>query len=132
MQQTGLEEELTRRSVTHSAWDLSASKDRERRGWHPVTYKVSDATPALINSIKEYIFFKSGQVCFLLFREVGVGISMLKGETKRSHHHLNIGLVGLYLTWPMKSISFTKMNSLFKATRTIIFRKSNKLNASNL
>ena len=89
MQQTGLEEELTRRSVTHSAWDLSASKDRERRGWHPVTYKVSDATPALINSIKVYGFFKSGEVCFLLFREVGVGISMLKGETKRSHHHLN-------------------------------------------
>jgi len=52
MQQNGLEEELTRRSVTHSAWDLSASKDRERRGWHPVTYKVSDATPRLIKSIK--------------------------------------------------------------------------------
>ncbi|KAF6988499.1 hypothetical protein CFC21_006025 [Triticum aestivum] len=51
--QNGLEEELTRRSVTHSAWDLSSSKDRERRGWHPVTYKVSDATPALIKSIKD-------------------------------------------------------------------------------
>lgn len=51
--QSGLEEELTRRSVTHSAWDLSASKDRERRGWHPVTYKVSDATPRLIKSIKD-------------------------------------------------------------------------------
>lgn len=51
--QSGLEEELTRRSVTHSAWDLSSSKDRERRGWHPVTYKVSDATPALIKSIKD-------------------------------------------------------------------------------
>ncbi|AQK92748.1 Core-2/I-branching beta-16-N-acetylglucosaminyltransferase family protein [Zea mays] len=51
--QSGLEEELTRRSVTHSAWDLSASKDRERRGWHPVTYKVSDATTRLIKSIKD-------------------------------------------------------------------------------
>ena len=63
MQQSGLEE-LTRRSVTHSAWDLSASKDLERRGWHPVTYKVSDATPRLIKSIK-VSFFKSGHVCFL-------------------------------------------------------------------
>ncbi|EEC78599.1 hypothetical protein OsI_18623 [Oryza sativa Indica Group] len=51
--QHGLEEELTRRSVTHSAWDLSSSKDRERRGWHPVTYKISDATPALVKSIKD-------------------------------------------------------------------------------
>ncbi|XP_020090508.1 uncharacterized protein LOC109711726 [Ananas comosus] len=48
-----LEGELTRRSVTHSAWDLSSSKDRERRGWHPVMYKLSDATPALIKAIKD-------------------------------------------------------------------------------
>ncbi|KAJ0113737.1 hypothetical protein Patl1_02804 [Pistacia atlantica] len=51
--QEGLEGELTRRSVTYSAWDLSSSKDHERRGWHPVTYKYSDATPKLIQSIKE-------------------------------------------------------------------------------
>ncbi|KAK9117223.1 hypothetical protein Sjap_016170 [Stephania japonica] len=49
----GLEEEITRRSLTHSSWDLSASKDRERRGWHPVTYKMADATPLLIQSIKD-------------------------------------------------------------------------------
>ncbi|GMN42555.1 hypothetical protein TIFTF001_011746 [Ficus carica] len=49
----GLEGELTRRSLTHSSWDLSSSKDRERRGWHPVTYKFSDATPTLLQSIKE-------------------------------------------------------------------------------
>lgn len=49
----GLEGEITRRSLTHSAWDLSASKDKERRGWHPVTYKFSDATPQLIQSIKD-------------------------------------------------------------------------------
>ncbi|PON84242.1 Glycosyl transferase [Trema orientale] len=52
-QQEGLEAEITRRSLTHSSWDLSSSKDRERRGWHPVTYKFSDATPILIQSIKE-------------------------------------------------------------------------------
>ncbi|KAH7528833.1 hypothetical protein FEM48_Zijuj05G0114700 [Ziziphus jujuba var. spinosa] len=51
--QEGLEEEITRRSLTHSSWDLSSSKDRERRGWHPVTYKYSDATSMLLQSIKE-------------------------------------------------------------------------------
>ncbi|KAE8691632.1 Core-2/I-branching beta-1,6-N-acetylglucosaminyltransferase family protein isoform 2 [Hibiscus syriacus] len=51
--QEGFEGEITQRSLTYSAWDLSASKDRERRGWHPVTYKFSDATPKLIKSIKD-------------------------------------------------------------------------------
>ncbi|XP_031384430.1 glycosyltransferase BC10 isoform X1 [Punica granatum] len=51
--QEGLEEEITRRSLTHSSWDLSSSKDRERRGWHPVTYKYSDATHSLVQSIKD-------------------------------------------------------------------------------
>ncbi|KAI4389124.1 hypothetical protein MLD38_001383 [Melastoma candidum] len=51
--QEGLEQELTRRSLTYSSWDLSSSKDRERRGWHPVTYKFYDATPTLIQSIKD-------------------------------------------------------------------------------
>ncbi|KAM7280712.1 hypothetical protein ACFE04_007846 [Oxalis oulophora] len=51
--QEGLEQEITRRSVTYSSWDLSSTKDRERRGWHPMTYKYSDATPMLIQSIKD-------------------------------------------------------------------------------
>ncbi|KDP45324.1 hypothetical protein JCGZ_09573 [Jatropha curcas] len=51
--QEGLEGEITRRSLTHSSWDLSSSKDPERRGWHPVTYKFSDATPTLIKNIKD-------------------------------------------------------------------------------
>ncbi|KAK4759889.1 hypothetical protein SAY87_023020 [Trapa incisa] len=51
--QEGHEKEITRRSLTYSSWDLSTSKDRERAGWHPVSYKFSDATPALIQSIKE-------------------------------------------------------------------------------
>ncbi|KAG9449814.1 hypothetical protein H6P81_009779 [Aristolochia fimbriata] len=50
--QKGLEGEITRRSLTHTSWDLSSSKDRERRGWHPATYKLSDATPMLIQNIK--------------------------------------------------------------------------------
>lgn len=54
-QQKGVDSELTRRSLTHSAWDLSSSKSNERRGWHPMTYKFSDATPDLIQSIKVHI-----------------------------------------------------------------------------
>ncbi|KAL0450690.1 UNVERIFIED_CONTAM: Glycosyltransferase BC10 [Sesamum latifolium] len=50
--QKGLEGEITRRSLTHSSWDLSSSKDPKRRGWHPVTYKLADATSTLIESIK--------------------------------------------------------------------------------
>ncbi|XP_008784999.1 glycosyltransferase BC10 [Phoenix dactylifera] len=50
--QKGLEGEITRRALTHTSWDLLSSKDRERRGWHPVTYKLSDVTPMLIKSIK--------------------------------------------------------------------------------
>uniref|UniRef100_A0A1D1XQQ4 Guanine nucleotide exchange factor LTE1 n=1 Tax=Anthurium amnicola TaxID=1678845 RepID=A0A1D1XQQ4_9ARAE len=59
--QEGLEGGITRRSLTHTSWDLSASKDRERRGWHPVTYKLSDATPALIRTIKniDNIYFET-------------------------------------------------------------------------
>lgn len=52
MQQKGFEGEITRRTVTHTSWDLLSSKDRERRGWHPVTYKLSDATPMLIQTMK--------------------------------------------------------------------------------
>lgn len=52
IQEKGLEGEITRRTLTHTSWDLSSSKDRERRGWHPVTYKLSDATPVLIQTIK--------------------------------------------------------------------------------
>ncbi|KAJ6811206.1 uncharacterized protein M6B38_154310 [Iris pallida] len=51
--QKGLEGEITRRSLTHTAWDLSTSRNRERRGWHPLTYKLSDATPMLMKSIKD-------------------------------------------------------------------------------
>ncbi|XP_057983863.1 glycosyltransferase BC10 [Malania oleifera] len=50
--QEGLEGEITRRSLTYTSWDPSSSKNPERRGWHPLTYKFSDATPKLIQSIK--------------------------------------------------------------------------------
>ncbi|CAA0823416.1 Core-2/I-branching beta-1-6-N-acetylglucosaminyltransferase family protein [Striga hermonthica] len=59
--QRGLQNEITRRSLTHTSWDLSSSRNNERRGWHPVTYKLADATPQLIQSIKavDNIFYKS-------------------------------------------------------------------------
>lgn len=67
-QQKVVESELTRRSLTHSAWDLSSSKSNERRGWHPMTYKFSDATPQLIQSIKvtHLCHFKRIWVQFLI------------------------------------------------------------------
>ncbi|CAI9277095.1 unnamed protein product [Lactuca saligna] len=49
----GLEGEITRRSLTHTSWDISSKQGRERQGWHPVTYKLADATPMLVQSIKD-------------------------------------------------------------------------------
>lgn len=59
--QQGLEGEITRRTVTHTSWDLSSTKDRERRGWHPMTYKLSDATPLLIKNLKgiDNVYYQS-------------------------------------------------------------------------
>ncbi|CAA3009702.1 uncharacterized protein LOC111374426 [Olea europaea var. sylvestris] len=50
--QKGLELEITRRTLTHTSWDLSSSREHERRGWHPLTYKLADATLTLVKSIK--------------------------------------------------------------------------------
>lgn len=50
--QEGLEGEITRRTLTHTSWDLSSAKDPKRKGWHPVTYKLADAALTLIQSIK--------------------------------------------------------------------------------
>ncbi|KAE9466489.1 hypothetical protein C3L33_01623, partial [Rhododendron williamsianum] len=52
----GLEGEITRRTLTHTSWDLSSVKDPKRQGWHPVTYKLADATPTVIQSIKLFSF----------------------------------------------------------------------------
>ncbi|KAK2968371.1 hypothetical protein RJ640_027983, partial [Escallonia rubra] len=59
--QEGLEEEITRRTLSHTSWDLQSSKDPKRRGWHPVTYKLADATLSLIQSIKDIdnIYFET-------------------------------------------------------------------------
>ncbi|CAO2833196.1 unnamed protein product [Amaranthus hypochondriacus] len=59
--QEGFEGEITRRSLTHTAWDIPSSIEHDRRGWHPVTYKFSDATSELLRSIKEIdnIYFET-------------------------------------------------------------------------
>jgi hypothetical protein len=123
MQQSGLEEELTRRSVTHSAWDLSSSKDRKRRGWHPVTYKVSDATPALIKSIKVHFFFRSSVPSNLCMH-----IYALK-KTKSFQDHLDLNLICLNLIWSacLQQPTVTKMamTCSLKQQMTLL-KKSNK------
>lgn len=59
--QHGLEDEITRRSLTHTVWDMSSSKDHERRGWHPLTYRLSDATFKLVKTIQriDNIYFET-------------------------------------------------------------------------
>ncbi|RZR78835.1 hypothetical protein BHM03_00004384 [Ensete ventricosum] len=73
IQHKGLEGEITRRTLTHTLWDLSSSKDRERRGWHPVTYKLSDATPTLIQNIKVCAILASFRFSLIVTRVVHLG-----------------------------------------------------------
>lgn len=47
----GLEKELERRTLTYTLWNESASK-MEGKGWHPVTFSYSTATPQRIKEIK--------------------------------------------------------------------------------
>lgn len=47
----GFEGEIERRTLTFTLWNQSG-KDRERKGWHPVTFALSDASAELINEIK--------------------------------------------------------------------------------
>ncbi|XP_022895117.1 uncharacterized protein LOC111409315 [Olea europaea var. sylvestris] len=83
--QKGLEREVTRRTLTHTAWDLSSSREHERRGWHPITYKLTDATPALIQSIKvRYIFH-----CLYAYFSVPIHFMVKLVEHKLSAQSLN-------------------------------------------
>ncbi|KAH7300962.1 hypothetical protein KP509_23G005800 [Ceratopteris richardii] len=47
----GLEDEVERRGITFSLWDQSG-RIQERKGWHPVTFALSDANVDLIRGIK--------------------------------------------------------------------------------
>lgn len=54
------EGEIERRGVTYTLWNQS-TRDRERKGWHPVTFAYSDATSKLIHEIKniESIYYET-------------------------------------------------------------------------
>lgn len=47
----GYEDEIERRTLTFTQWD-QAGKNRERKGWHPVTFALSDTSDELISGIK--------------------------------------------------------------------------------
>lgn len=59
----GLEGEINHRTLTYTLWKSGTGKERERQGWHPMTFKHSDATGNLIKDIK----VQMKAVNFLLF-----------------------------------------------------------------
>eukprot|EP00249_Psilotum_nudum_P018524 c26849_g1_i4 orf=471-1547(-) len=78
----GFENETERRTLIYTLWNQSA-KNRERKGWHPVTFTYSDACPKLIQDIKsiESVYYETeyrtewcsssgkSQPCFLFARK---------------------------------------------------------------
>lgn len=56
----GLESELERRTLTYTLWNQTG-KDRERKGWHPVTFATADANIELVRRIK---------VCFIFYNSI--------------------------------------------------------------
>ncbi|XP_068637681.1 glycosyltransferase BC10-like [Aristolochia californica] len=98
--QKGLEGEITRRSLTHTSWDLSSSKDRERRGWHPATYKLSDATPILIQNIKgiDNIYYETEyrrEWCSSKGRSSSCFLFARKFTRPAALHLLNMSVIGV-------------------------------------
>lgn len=49
----GLENELERRTVTYTTWNLSAKK-AEAKSWHPLTFTSDTAGPEEIQGIQVY------------------------------------------------------------------------------
>ncbi|KAL3690880.1 hypothetical protein R1sor_004531 [Riccia sorocarpa] len=49
-----LEEEIERRTLTYSRWK-DFDEERDRRGWHPVTFHYADASLTTITEIQEII-----------------------------------------------------------------------------
>ncbi|GMP30264.1 hypothetical protein CsSME_00005009 [Camellia sinensis var. sinensis] len=54
-----LDGEITRRTLTHKSWDLSSSKDHERRGWHPVTYKLARSYSHADSIYQDNIYYET-------------------------------------------------------------------------
>ncbi|MCO5577022.1 hypothetical protein L7F22_030844 [Adiantum nelumboides] len=94
----GYEDEIERRTLTFTQWDQSG-KNRERKGWHPVTFALSDASSELINSIKNItsVYYETeyrrewcssngtARPCFLFARKFTRGATLkLLNETLKS------------------------------------------------
>lgn len=85
----GLEKELERRTLTYSLWNESASK-MEGKGWHPVTFSHSTATPQRIKEIMDinHVYYateyrtewcrsnSTAVPCFLFARKFSQGAAM--------------------------------------------------------
>ncbi|XVF81599.1 hypothetical protein PTKIN_Ptkin15bG0168100 [Pterospermum kingtungense] len=52
LQMAGLENELERRTLTYTSWNHS-SEDGEESSWHPFRFNYADASPQLIQEIKD-------------------------------------------------------------------------------
>ncbi|KAL9236599.1 hypothetical protein vseg_011246 [Gypsophila vaccaria] len=84
-----LERELERRTLTYTEWNESASK-MEGKGWHPVTFSSSAATPQRIKDIKDinHVYYETefrtewcktnstAVPCFLFARKFSKGAAM--------------------------------------------------------
>jgi len=49
-----LEGELERRTLTYTLWNQSTTK-MEDKGWHPITFGYSNASPQRIKEIKVFL-----------------------------------------------------------------------------
>jgi len=49
-----LEGELERRTLTYTLWNQSTTK-MENKGWHPITFGYSNASPQRIKEIKVFL-----------------------------------------------------------------------------
>ncbi|KAL5773255.1 hypothetical protein ACOSP7_012850 [Xanthoceras sorbifolium] len=97
---SGLEGELDRRTLTYTQWNISATK-MENKGWHPMTFSYSNATPRQIKEIKSinHIYYETEfrtewcrsnstfVPCFLFARKFSRGAAM---------RLLSEGVVGLF------------------------------------
>ncbi|XP_058101271.1 glycosyltransferase BC10-like isoform X2 [Magnolia sinica] len=84
-----LEEEVERRTLTYTLWNESVN-EMERQGWHPITFKYTDADPEHIQEIKgiNHVYYetefrtewcKSNATyvpCFLFARKFSRGAAM--------------------------------------------------------
>lgn len=85
----GLEDQVERRTLTYTLWNESASK-MEGKGWHPVTFSYSTASPQRIKEIKDinHVYYETeyrtewcrtnatSVPCFLFARKFSRGAAM--------------------------------------------------------